>query len=333
MTGVLVAGASGELGRSICRTVRRSLPDAEVYAGDRRRDRLEQTVLRAGASGGTWLDVREPELVRAAIRGRDLVIVATPQRDPLVQRECLAAGVHTVDVGPHAGLAAAIARLDPSARSAGVAAVAMAGLLPGLSGLLAAGLVRECGSPPERIDIALRQSVNGRAGTAGVVDMLRIVAAPVRFGPRPEPGFRRRLARGSALRLIDHPEREVLDALLGPEVRYWTAWDGRVRNTVVAGLSRTGLLHRVAPALGRAARRDPRRPENVELTVRVRASGTERTVNATGISDYDATAAVAAAVGSLAVAGRLAGAGHPAALTVPDAVTELLPADIIRIEP
>lgn len=64
----------------------------------------------------------------------------------------------------------------------------------------------------------------------------------------------------------------------------------------------------------------------------MRASGTERTVRATGISDYDATAAVAAAAGSLAVAGRLAGAGHPAALTVADAVTELLPADVIRLE-
>lgn len=324
---VVVAGASGELGRSVCRMLRRAIPGAELVAGDHLPDRVDRTVDRVGADAGVRLDVRSEDSLRAGLDGCGLVVVAAPQREPFVQRVALDAGVHSVDVGALREPAVGIVRLDGDARRSGVAAVAMAGLFPGLSGLLAADLAGG-GPDVELVEVALRQSVNGRAGHAGVVDMLRLIAAPAPPGRSRAPG-------PGGLREVDHPEREVLAPLLGDGVRMVTrtGWDDRGRNAVVGALARAGVLSRLAPLLARTVRHDPGRPEAVRLTVRARSgSHDERHAIVEAVSDYDATAAVAAALGALALDGLLVGAGHPAALTTARALCARLPGDVLRVE-
>ncbi|MGC5627889.1 NAD-dependent epimerase/dehydratase family protein [Georgenia sp. Z1344] len=326
MSRIVVAGASGVLGARIVEHLA-AIDGATVVAGDHRPERAPRTAAAVGTSQHVHLDVREAAVVAAALDGADAVVVTAPQPRPLVQEVGLELGVHVVDVSPDPVLAEDNRGLDDRARSRGLASVTMAGMFPGLSGLVACDLA----SGLDRVDhleLLLRQSANARVGPDGTEQMLRWVAAPV--PPDDRAGLRDRHAREAGMRRFEHPERALLARRTGADVRYWTRWDSPVLTGVVSALSTLRVLDALAPRVASLATHDPSLPEEATLTVRVLGHRDGRPVR-DGVriaceSDYGATASVATALTRLALDGRLVGAGVPFDLTTLDEVLPHVPA-------
>ena len=170
------------------------------------------------------------------------------------------------------------------------------GLFPGLSGLLTQEVA--AAAPGRRIAVALQQSSNARVGPAGMREMLGMV--------EPGPGIR----RGSEVLLrLEHPEAAALRRS-GVVAEYVTRWDSGGQTRAVGALAALGLLPILTRLpnrwLGRFARHRPGIGEEATLTVRAPGSGVE--ARATARSDYEATAAVLAAVAGRA--GALAPGVH-----------------------
>lgn len=342
MPRIVVAGASGRLGAAVC-TALEVVPGAVVVAGDHRQERAAATARRVGAAEHVHLDVDDPSSVEAALNGADAVVLTVPERTGHIRWAGLRQGVHVLDVAPDARTAREVRTLDDPARGAGLASVAMAGMFPGLSGLAAVHLgSRLAAGPAEQpltlhVELILRQSSNAQVGPAGVTDLLRLVAAPVRLGERHVAGLTVPHPREDGVRLIGYEEAELLERHLpGADVRYWTGWDSHAQTLALAALSRLGLLHPLAPHLGRLARHDPSRPERAVLVVRALAVPERGNARGAGLrfdsrSDYGATSALAAALTALAVSGELVGAGVPADLTTLEAVLPHVPKDAVQL--
>lgn len=320
----------------VCSEVRRLLPEAQLVVGDRRADRGAETARRVGARAAV-LDAEDPDSIRTALRGADTVIIALGQQEPRIQTIGLELGVHCVDVTADGDMTARVSALDDRARTVGTASIAMAGLFPGLSGLLAQKAAARL-ERVDHVDVTLLQSTNGNVGRAGVRDMLGIIASPVDYRGRVERGFRRRWPGDGKLRLIDHTERRVLAGECGLEsTAYWTGWDGAVLTAAVSLLVRARLLPRLAPRLAALSRHDSTKPEKVELGVHARGAddGREAEVrlSLTADSDYGATACAAVALAALVSEGGATGAGTPKSFTDFDTLTSRMRTDRIRIRP
>lgn len=325
MSRIVIAGGSGELGQLIAVEALRQAPGAEVVIGDYRPDRGARIAARLGAAAAQ-LDLSDDRTIRSAIRGADLVLVAAGQAEPNVQRACHQHRIPCVDVTTDSRLIARISELDADLRAAGLASVVMAGLFPGLSGLLAmraaADLTQVAG-----VDVALRQHTNARAGRGGIADMLTLITAPVRRGHSIEAGFGRRFDGAPSLRVIDSPERAVLAEALGTaRVDYWTGWNDPGFTALIAGLVRIGVLPRLAPQLASLQRHRPQDPEPVELRVRVtgwRGGARARSAWAlTADSDYGATARAAVGIGLGLLGGSPGGVHTPVSLTTLDELVD-----------
>jgi hypothetical protein len=318
MKQVLVAGASGALGTMIVAACQRLLgAEVHVIAGDYREARGRESAAQLGV-GFRLMDIRDEAGTRQAIDGIDLVIVAAGQREPLVERACMAAGVDCIDVTAFAGLVRQVAALYEANEAATSGAIMMAGFFPGLSGLLLASAIQGFDVVHEA-HVALVQSTNARAGASGITDMLKIVAGPVhRADGAPLRGFTqgRRMQqddRQVTVRRIAHGEQVLLgERLATPHLAYWTRWDNEGFNTAISLLSRAGLLLPLVQALGRDrlarfVRHDPARPEAAWLLAEVHgsiagAAITKRMALETA-SDYGSTALVVAALARIALNG------------------------------
>lgn len=347
---IVVAGASGALGRVVCRAVLDLIPGADLVVGDRREERGARTAQSVGARSAVRLDTDDPDSVRIALAGASLVIVTQPQDEPVLQRGSLAAGAHCVDVTTDPALTAQVRPLDAPARAAGLASVAMAGLFPGLSGLLAAHVAGQL-DQVERVWVGLRQSANAEVGRTGIVEMLHLLAAPVPAGSGRVP---RHVLGGVRMRPIAYPEGTILGEHLNvvgehmgalgghpagpaatPAVRYATGWDAPALIWVVGALARLRLLRPLTPALARLVRYDPGQPQDVELEVRALGrTGDRTTVRSAHLaadSDYGATAVAAAAIGALALDGAVRGAGVPMELMSWGDLLPRLDHDVVRV--
>ena len=136
MVDVLVLGGSGVLGRKIA--VEAASRDGwRVVVGDRLADRGRATAQSLPApAGSVGVDVRSAEDLDRAVATAGLVLVAVEQEGALVQEVCRAAGVPCVDVSTSPRTLTEVERLGPGSPS-----LVMAGLFPGLSGLLLDELV------------------------------------------------------------------------------------------------------------------------------------------------------------------------------------------------
>jgi hypothetical protein len=212
----------------------------------------------------------------------------------------------------------------------------MAGMWPGLSGLMAARAVAML-DRVDRLDLALCQSTRSRVGPEGIADMMGSFAKPVavRSGePGHEvPGFslKRRIDYPKPFgtrshRLVQFVEREVLpEALDVEEVDTWTGFDSAGFDVLVSLLRRAGILGlfrrrgigiRLARAVNALKEIGPEGPETVALVALARGQqggrDREARLSLTGPSDYGITAMTAVAMARLLPGrARAAGAGHP----------------------
>jgi NAD(P)-dependent dehydrogenase (short-subunit alcohol dehydrogenase family) len=165
-----VVGATGGLGRSIAS--RLEAAGAVVVTVDPRRLGQDSTGLETGPAAGS----ADAELGRLLATLQALV-VAAPLTDVAVHRMAVRNSCHVVDVNV-GELNRALLTLDEEAVEDGRSVVAMAGLAPGLTGLLGGEVLSMFEPAATRVCVALLQSPTGAAGVQGARDMLDLLTAP-----------------------------------------------------------------------------------------------------------------------------------------------------------
>lgn len=274
--------------------------------------------------------------LKAPTAGAEAVINAAPLRDAALHRLALDSGCHVVDVTIDRGLIREMLGLDAVARQRGRCVMSMAGLSPGLNGLLARDMLARVASA-DCVQVSLLQSSAGTAGEQGTREMLDLLTRPdsaleKRAHPQRDGGS------PSVRRLfeLDGPELEFLGE--AEKIRFVTGFDSGSMNAVIYAL---GILRRVAPSIyarlrdgmaRKKARVNEAASEAIELGVL--ALSRRGTVLASRLlrlaSDYGGTAAIACAAATLAVQGRApAGAGHLSAFV---ALDTLLDHPIVRTQ-
>ena len=133
-SSILVLGASGGLGQHICREVIRQFGPGALAVGDYKPARGQQTAQRLGEGVSfVHVDAHDPHSLCAALQDDvSAVVVAVQQREPLAQIACIEAGISCLDVTVQPDFIAQVRQLDAPAVS-----IVMAGLFPGLSGVMA----------------------------------------------------------------------------------------------------------------------------------------------------------------------------------------------------
>ncbi|TVQ96685.1 MAG: NAD-dependent epimerase/dehydratase family protein [Spirochaetaceae bacterium] len=320
-SAILVVGGSGVVGRHVCREVIRTLGPDALVVGDHKPERGREFAVSFGPGvRSVAVDVDRREAVEQALDEAatvGAVIVTARQREPNVQIVCTNRGIHSVDIVPD----------TPAINSTvhGLCGLVAAGLIPGLSGLMAHHVLEEmttAGVPTteQLLHVSLLQRKNGTAGPAGIVDMLGMFAQPVRDGDREVPGFTRTrtvpfpLPFGERkVRRVAFPEAGDVQRRFGvASASYWTAFDDNGFNRLISAANRLGLLRRLnrpgrsGQPGGRILRaliaREKRVPAHVEETVALTAEaggpGGERVaaVRLTAPSDYTGTAMAAVAM-------------------------------------
>lgn len=318
---VLVIGGSGVVGRHVCREVIRALGPDALVVGDHKPERGREFAAALGPGvRSVAVDVDRRETIEQALDEAapiGAVIVSARQREPNVQVVCTDRGIHSVDIVP--GTPATNAAVP------GLCGLVSAGLIPGLSGLMARHVIEQAAAagipvPQQQVHVSLLQRKDGTAGPAGIVDMLGLFAQPVRDGDRIVPGFFR--TRSAALpepfgdrtvRLVAFPEAADVHRHFGvASASYWTAFDDEGFNRIISALNRLGLLGRLnRPSRGgkpgggilrtliaRERRVPAHTEETVALTAEAGGPGCEcaAEVRLTAPSDYTGTAMAAVAM-------------------------------------
>lgn len=290
MGSILIVGGSGTLGRRIARSLT-SLPD-DIFIASRDLSKAKAACESLGERfSAIQLDPAGGGLPSHLGRSTKVVIAAPSSEG--IQRACFDRAIPSVNVTlSTVGLNA----MNAQQTSAGATHVLLAGLLPGLSGLLAVDAARRVGRL-ERLDLVLTQSANADVGVSGMRDMLRSLTRSDTTPPDQRP-----------LMKMAHPEMAHLAARAlatsgpGSAVHYWAAWDSPAQMRRIRSLQRARLLGLLAFLPGRLLERmtshDPRQREAV--TLEAIATGTlndtrvERRRTLFAASDYGATAAAAA---------------------------------------
>jgi len=311
---IFVVGGAGGVGRLICDEVIRQMGKSSLIVGDYKSERGQALADRLGEDF-RFVDV--DNIDGTEINDVNAVIVATPQSEPRVQTLCIDRRIPCFDITLSVEFAAKVEALEARAQSTGTPVVVMAGLIPGLSGVI----IKQASKDFEKIDEIhlglLENTQTSSPGTAGTADWLGILAKPVEYkGQRhngfsvtrkfiyPEPFGER------TLRLFDYPESEIIRRKCNAsEVYYWTAFDKESFNRLlvllkwlrVLDLFNVPRMRLRAARIGIGVTRMLKQSDTpVALTVEV--SGTKhgkREVTRIGIvgpSDYGTTAMVTVAM-------------------------------------
>jgi len=337
-SSILVIGSAGGVGRKVCGEVARQCGPGALVLGDYRLERAEAQAREHPGATSRRVDLRDATSIRNALAPELAgVIVCPPQERPEVQIACLERGIPCIDVTIEHEFIDRVHALDGPARDAGTPLLTMAGMWPGLSGLMAMRAA-EILDRIDAIDLALCQSTGASVGPAGIADMMGSFSRPVNLREgaqvREVPGFsvERRIEYPEPFgtrrhRLVDFVEGPVLAEALGvPEVHLWTGFDSAVFDGLVSLLRRLGALGlfrreglglRLARGVNAIKRLGPAGPEPIAIVALARGEREGRPVQVRvslrGPSDYGVTAMSAVALARL-VATRgaaVAGAGHP----------------------
>ncbi len=290
MKKVLVIGGTGSLGRFICREVIRLLGAHVLVVGDYQQERGATFATQLGSEvSARVVNIRNQDSISNSLKGISAVIVAVEQDEPLVQHECMHQQIPCFDVSVHLAFVEQVYALDAELRAQNTLSLIMAGLFPGLSGIMAQQLITNF-SEVSAVDVALLQNTQGIAGTTGIADMLGVFAQPVSYrlpnGTQTTPGFR--LTRPITFpppfgtkktRLVNYPEASIVIEQYGVHcVNYWTGFDKNSFNILIAFLQRFGILQqfnhpkrrlRLAKAIHALKSRNATQSETVSIHVEV----------------------------------------------------------------
>ncbi len=303
-----VVGASGRLGGIVFE--RASIASADVIPLS-----MRQLPADAGVQDSAH-----------AFEGLDIAIFAAPLTTNSLHRIALEAGCHVVDVGVSEQSIGDALALDALAKAQDKSLVVMAGLAPGLSGLLGLEVARRFESA-EQVDVILLQSSKGTAGMRGVCDMLDMLTNRERSSvvALSENSIGVSPVASNYLFELPTPERRLLrENGEKPEIRYLTAFDSSKMNwqirflRSIRGLS--GSVYRLIRNNVAASKSKKASPSDESMSLIACAYdregveiGREHLALA---SDYGATADVALIIADMAAKGELrSGAGHPSYFT------------------
>ncbi len=332
---ILVLGATGGVGRFVCEEVIRLFGPTSLVVGDYRPDRGQQYARALGGEvSSECVDIADrASLEKAMTGGPDAVIVAVQQTEPLVQSVCLTRGIPCLDVTVSADFLEKARRLDSLPEAGHAASIIMAGLIPGLSGMMAKHLVESL-EEVSTIDVGLLQSADGSAGVTGIADMLGVFAQPVRFrvngAEHSRPGFsvKREMMfpepfGNRAQRLINWIEAAlVAEQCNVHDVNYWTSFDKAGFERLIVLLKKIGFLglfnrestrKRLARMI--ALSKGNKRPESETIALSVVATGKQdgsactRCLCVVGPSDYGTTAMSVVAMTKLLLEGSVKATG------------------------
>ena len=290
--------------------------------------RLGTLIVREAASAGLEtipMSSRTDLAQSSALAEIEALIIASPSRNSDVHGLALEAGCHVIDVGIDETAIRSALAFDDKARDERRRIVLMAGLAPGMSGMMALDFVRRFPAA-KAITVVLVQSSQGAAGKRGVSDMLDMLTDPLQpkaidlkglgdvvSGPNPR-GF-----------WLPTPERTFLKGQAnGQAVTYLTLFDAEWTNR---GVEYLGRLRQSSQPLYRFAREiltsvKSKQPTPSSEDVHLVALATEDNGEIVGreilsfVSDYGATAKTACALTLSALSGEPPfGAGHPSAFT------------------
>ena len=259
-------------------------------------------------------------------RGLNAVVFAAPLTTNSLHCLALKAGCHVVDVGISEQSIADALALDSLAKAQDKVVVVMAGLAPGLSGLIGLELGRRFESAV-RVDVTLLQNSSGTAGKQGVCDMLDMLTNRERSSivSLSNDSKTASLVASNYLFELPTPEQHLLDGYRDSlETRYLTAFDSSAMNWQIRILR---LIRSISSSVYRFIR------DRVAVSKSKQASPQDESISLIGsaygregvelgrehirlVSDYGATADVALTMANMAAKGELApGAGHPSNFT------------------
>ncbi len=134
---ILIVGGYGQVGGRVAAMLSRQLGGRIIVAGRS----AERAAGLAGQLGervhARSVDLADASTFAAATEAVDLVIMCVDLHDTAFVEHCLERGIHYLDISAEYETIREIAKLDPVARRGGATAVLGAGLIPGLSNLMA----------------------------------------------------------------------------------------------------------------------------------------------------------------------------------------------------
>ena len=321
---ILVTGAAGGAGNLICREVMRQMGPDSVIVGDYRARRGKKFARSLGENViARIVDVNDRESIRRALENVDGVVVANKQNEPLVQSLCVEYRVPCLDITAQPEFVGKVQELHTRALQNDVMLVVMAGLFPGLSGVMAKHASEMCRNTV-CIHVGMLQSSSGAVGPTGIAAMLGSFARPVMVYENGrqvlKSGFTERQSfvfpepfGKKTLRLFNYYESQVVAAKCNVQkVNYWTGFDRAALNSLIVILNKLGFLNlfnarrlgiRLAKIINSVKSKGPPESEDIAITVEVSDKKTGKPCNArvsvVGPSDYGMTAMVVVAMAKL----------------------------------
>ncbi|WP_428910008.1 saccharopine dehydrogenase NADP-binding domain-containing protein [Niallia sp. Krafla_26] len=243
MKKMMVVGASGVLGKLVCTELLRIfenqinliVTDYKAERGNELANSFDRNV------NFQFLNIHDEENIKQVIKNVDIVVVVVKQRIPYIQKACIQNKILCIDVTPFYDFVEKVIVLNQSAEKNEVGSVIMSGFFPGLSGLMIKKAISDFQEVKE-INVALLQNTNAKAGVSGILDMLNIIAQPVKLQNKVLSGFTKKRKmyflnhpKDENVRLIDHSEKILLkEKLTTAPISYWTSWNSNGFNKLVS---------------------------------------------------------------------------------------------------
>lgn len=244
---VLIAGASGVVGRQLARLLRRHYPDLPLLLAGRGLTALQQQARELGRAQAVPMDVQQPQPLQG-LRPRAVLALVNDPSDYLLD-DALQAGV------PYLDITRWTARLKTAAThvsnvQARAPVLLASGWMAGLTSTLASLLARDL-QQVERIDLSVLFALKDRSGPDSVDYMARL-ATPfevlergrmITVKPYSDPR-RVQFPGGHAARVyrFDTPDQLTLPDTTGAQsVSARIAFDDRLSMPLLIGLGRSGL--------------------------------------------------------------------------------------------
>ena len=305
-----VIGAGGRLGTEIVKT----LVNQQI------------TVVAIASKQKSWGDGvmhheyglnSKPQDLQQLFQKLDAVINAAPVSSSMLLKEAIVAGCHVIDVGIETKVIQELLQLDDLAKERQCCLVAMAGLAPGLTGLLGTELLAKTSSA-NLVDVCLIQNSQGTSGETGTKDMLDLLTSDSKKFKSclvsKEQNFN--VVKIKAFG-FDTPESVLLQDR--ERLKFYTVFDRSSLNTLIVNLGRIrqylpsvyGLI-RDKIAAAKAGKSIPNREA---ITLSAVAKSLDGKVDSWSsyhlASDYGATAAIACTTAAITLSNRdVFGAGY-----------------------
>ncbi|MFJ5566119.1 saccharopine dehydrogenase NADP-binding domain-containing protein [Lysinibacillus xylanilyticus] len=331
MKKIMVVGASGTLGQLICSELLRIF-DNQIFliVTDYKTERGEKLANSFKTDVQfQYLDANEAENVKQAIKNIDIVVVVLKQKNPYIQKACIENKVLCLDVTPYYDFVEKVNELNEDAENNDVGSVVMSGFFPGLSGLMVKKAISNFSEVTE-INVGLFQNTNAKAGISGILDMLNIIAQPVKVEDKVISGFtnKRKMyflhhLKEKEVRCIDHSEKAILKETLDiNSINYWTSWNVNAFNKLVSFLRQVGFIknvHKYKDFISKVVKHKPHKNENAFLTVEIKGiidnKEKVKILALSTFSDYHTTAMATASLAKIAQQKDVKGVVYPFEIT------------------